>query len=92
MPSLIELLQQAQKELRCPTCGRSFLLSEIRCRGHMNNSVMLQAICSENHFPTVLIFIPSKTFPDSLRPLTKKDVTKIKEVIAEFDGNFSKIW
>ncbi len=91
-PSLIELLQQAQKELRCPTCGRSFLLSEIRCRGHINNSVMLQAICSDNHFPTVLIFIPSKPFPHQIKPISKRDITQFKEHLATFDGEFSKLW
>jgi hypothetical protein len=92
MPSLIELLQQAQKELRCPSCGRGFMLSEIRCRGHVNNNVMLQAVCSENHFPTVLIFIPAKAYSGNIKPITRKDTAKLKESLATFDGTFSKLW
>ncbi len=92
MPNLIELLRQAQKELSCPTCGRNFLLSEIRPRGHVNQTLMLQAVCSNNHFPIVMIFIPSKPFDDSIKPITKKDITKLSQKLQAFDGDFAKLW
>ncbi len=92
MPNLIELLKQAQKELRCPTCGRNFLLSEIRCRGQVDNNIMLQVVCSENHFPIVLIFIPSKNFNASIKPITKRDLVRMKDALQTFDGDFGKLW
>lgn len=92
MPSLIELLHKAQKELSCPTCGRNFLLSEIRPRGHINNTIMLQAVCSNNHFPIVLIFIPSKPFTADIAPITKNDIEKIKDSLEAFNGDFNLIW
>jgi hypothetical protein len=92
MPSLIELLHKAQKELTCPTCGRSFMLSEIRPRGHINNTIMLQAVCSNNHFPIVLIFIPSKPFSAAIEPISKKEITQLKESLSAFNGDFSRIW
>lgn len=90
--SLYDLLHQAQNELTCPTCGRSFLLSEIRPRGHYQNTVMLQAICSNNHFPIVLIFIPSKPFSGKITPIDKEDLTKLKHTLATFDGDFIGVW
>jgi hypothetical protein len=90
--SLIELLHQAQKELSCPTCGRSFLLSEIRPRGHVNNTIMLQAVCSNNHFPIVLIFIPPKQVETKVKPITKRDIVKLKQALETFDGKFTEIW
>lgn len=92
MLSLIELIHQAQKELSCPTCGRTFLLSEIRPRGHVNNTIMLQAVCSNNHFPIVLIFIPPKPFAAKVRSLTKRDVLKLKQALDAFDGDFAALW
>lgn len=92
MISLLELLQQAQKELTCPTCGRTFLISEIRPRGRVNNTVMLQAVCSNNHFPVVLIFIPSKPFSGKIKAIGKKEVTEIAERLATFDGDFAALW
>jgi hypothetical protein len=92
MPNLIELLHQAQKELTCPTCGRNFLLSEIRPRNHINNTIMLQAVCSNNHFPIVLIFIPSKPVNASITPVTKKDVVSLKQAMETFNGDFSGLW
>lgn len=92
MTSLIELLQQAQKELACPTCGRRFHLSEIRPRNHINNTIMLQAICTNNHFPIVLMFIPSKSLPSSIQPLKKNDVAQLAKTLDSFDGLFSKAW
>jgi hypothetical protein len=92
MPNLIELLHQAQKELTCPTCGRSFHLSEIRPRGHVNHTIMLQAVCSNNHFPIVLIFIPTKPFKTNLKPITKKDVLAISQAIESFEGTFNTLW
>ncbi len=92
MPSLLELLQQAQKELTCPTCGRRFMLSEIRPRGHVNNTLMLQAVCSNNHFPIVLFFIPSKPFTDAITPITKGDILRLRQSLEAFEGDFKKIW
>lgn len=92
MPSLIELLHQAQKELTCPTCGRSFMLSEIRPRGHINNTIMLQAVCSNNHFPIVLIFIPPQQSTVKIKPITKRDVLKLKQALDGFEGKFTDVW
>ncbi len=92
MLSLIELLHKAQKELTCPTCGRTFSLSEIRPRGHINNTIMLQAVCSNNHFPIVLIFIPSKPLTAKIVPISKRDALQCKQWLDSFDGNFNVLW
>lgn len=92
MLSLIELLQQAQRELSCPTCGRSFQLAEIRPRGRVKNNLMLQAICANNHFPIVLIFIPSKPFDGKIKPIGKLEIEAINQRLSAFDGNFVGLW
>ncbi len=92
MPSLIELLHQAQKELTCPTCGRTFLLSEIRPRGHSNSTIMLQAVCSNNHFPIVLIFIPPNSYNLSIQPIQKRDLLELKRTLETFEGDFLTLW
>lgn len=92
MLSLIELLQQAQKELTCPTCGRSFQLAEIRPRGRVKNNIMLQAVCANNHFPVVLIFIPSKPFDGKIKAIGKKELTELELRLGDFDGDFVAMW
>lgn len=92
MPSLIQLLQQAQQELACPTCGRSFHLSEIRPRNHAKKAIMLQAVCSNNHFPIVLVFIPQQPLTEVIKPITKREVNNLSQALQGFDGEFNKIW
>lgn len=92
MLSLIELLQQAQKELACPSCGRGFQLSEIRPRGRVKNNIMLQAVCANNHFPVVLIFIPSKPFDGKIKAIGKKEIIELELRLNNFDGDFVGMW
>ena len=92
MHSLIELLQQAQKELSCPTCGRGFQLGEIRPRGRIKNNLMLQAVCANNHFPVVIIFIPNKPFNVQLKAISKKDTDALALRLSDFNGDFASLW
>jgi len=93
MSTLLDILHQAQRELHCPTCGRAFLLSEIRPRGtHKKGTLTLQVVCSNNHFPVVLMFIPSQPVALDVQPIKKRDVTALDTALATFEGDFVGLW
>jgi hypothetical protein len=66
MRSLQDEIRQAQRELTCPICSRSFQLEDIRLRTFANSSaVELSVVCSHGHFPVILIV-----------PVTLRDISK----------------
>lgn len=90
--NLSELLKQAKQELICPTCGRGFALNEIKYRGRVNHSVILQAVCANGHFPVVLVFVPSQASTVDIKPITPKDVKTLEQKLTTFTGDFNSVW
>ena len=88
------MLDQAQSSLVCPVCHRKFKRDELRLRGLFERHGIIQVTCSENHNPTVVIFIAnertSKTVKQNEKPLTANDVLELHKAIESFDGNFRK--
>lgn len=90
--SISDLIKRASRELTCPTCGRKFNLDEIKYRGSINHTILLQAVCANNHFPVVMIFIPPKAVADKLAPISSTDVRALEERLRRFRGNFNSLW
>lgn len=93
MSSLQEIIKQAQKDLFCPTCGRSFNLSEIRLRGIFNHSLVLQTVCTNGHSPVIMIFVTAY-YKDNieLNPISFDDVISENDQMANFKGDFQSLW
>jgi hypothetical protein len=101
-----EILKQAQQILYCTTCGRTYQLDEIRLRGFLDNTMILQTVCSNHHAPVVTFYLTDANqgirrgpvqlskqvihAPES--KVTKDDVLNLHESLKEFDGNFRNLW
>ena len=102
-----EVLKQAQQILYCTTCGRTYQLDEIRLRGFLDDTMILQTICSNHHAPVVTFYLtnavpgakPEKATetreevekPVS-RKLSKDDVLDLHQGLKDFSGDFRKLW
>ncbi len=70
MRSLQDEIAQAQRELSCPICSRTFELRDIQLRAfHDSATAELSVVCSKGHFPVILIV-----------PVTLKDVARIGQI------------
>lgn len=66
MRSLQDEIKQAQRDLFCPICSRTFALKDIRIRTFLSNSaVELSVICNRGHIPVILLL-----------PIVLKEVAK----------------
>lgn len=88
------MLDQAHAALTCPVCHRTFERDELRLRGILERHGIVQASCSEQHNPTVVIFVadqqPAAGRTAKSKPLTTKDVLALHQTLKTFDGNFRK--
>ncbi len=87
------MIDQAQTALSCPVCHRRFERDELRLRGMLERHGVIQASCSEQHNPTVVIFVATQSPAKSSRhhkPLTSSDVLALHHTLKTFDGDFRK--
>lgn len=103
-----EILKQAQQILYCTTCGRTYQLEEIRLRGFLEDTVILQTICSNHHAPVVTFYLTNSTGQitpaepsaglakaaarQQSKKISKDDVLDLHESLHDFDGDFKKLW
>jgi hypothetical protein len=103
-----EILKQAQQILYCTTCGRTYQLDEIRLRGFLDDTVILQTICSNHHAPVVTFYLtnsqgqiektdkpvqlPAKVERSTPKKVTKNDVLDLHQNLKDFNGDFRKLW
>ena len=88
------MIDQAHAALSCPVCHRQFERDELRLRGMLERHGVIQASCSEQHNPTVVIFVATQTPTKSShahKPLTSSDVLALHQTLKTFDGNFRKL-
>jgi len=84
MRSLQDEIRQAQKDLSCPICARTFQLRDIRVRSFIGHgSAELSVMCSRGHFPVILLV------PISLKEATNAG-SITKEEIQEFSVRITK--
>lgn len=56
MRSLQDEIRQAQQELTCPICSRTFELRDINIRAYQPNAAIeLSVTCNRGHFPIILL-------------------------------------
>ncbi|OGD60836.1 hypothetical protein A3A71_02930 [Candidatus Berkelbacteria bacterium RIFCSPLOWO2_01_FULL_50_28] len=82
MRSLQDEIRQAQQELTCPICGRTFELRDIHLRSFgKSNSFEISVTCSRGHFPVILLV-----------PITLKEASRVGKITkAEMKQVFSEI-
>lgn len=89
MPNLTEVIQQIQRDLACPVCGKNYETGEIRLRGLFDHTLIVQTICANNHmtlFMTQVKEIIKKV------PISSNDIIDLHKTLEGFDGDFSKLW
>lgn len=89
MPNLSEIIQQIQRDLSCPICGKSYETGEIRLRGLFNHTLIIQTICANGH---MTLFTTTVKDTQKKIPVSANDIIEIHQVLEEFDGDFQKIW
>lgn len=103
MNSFETIINQVQKVLTCPACGRHFAPGEIHIRGVLNELYILQTTCSNGHMPILTVALvapnkmPSTPFNIYHKPVLKEkittdDVLDGMEEIDKFDGDFQQLW
>lgn len=94
MHDIEQLIEQARLMMSCPSCGRRYEADEIRLKGYMEHTYVLQASCDHNH-PNVLStwvtsLIPTKI--KELQPLHDDHVLAMYTALQQFDGDFRSLW
>lgn len=66
MRSLQDEIRQAQRDLFCPICSRTFELKDINVRSIASNATIeLSVVCQRGHFPVIMLV-----------PITLKELAK----------------
>ena len=89
MRSLQDEIRQAQQELTCPVCSRTFELRDIHIRAFdFNKNIELSITCNRGHFPIILLV------PLTLKELIKAgpiSTVELKKINAEVDSLASSL-
>lgn len=91
MNTLREIIKQAQRELYCNTCHRSFGLDEIRFKGQLEKTILLQTVCMNNHPPTIMVFMAPFSGNLNLEPINHDDLLQFHKDITNYKGRLKDI-
>ena len=89
MPNLVEIIQQIQKDLYCPVCGKGYEIGEIRLKGLFDHTLIVQTICANNH---ITLFMTTFRLKEKKLPVSSNDVIELPRVFENFQGDFQKLW
>jgi len=90
MPNLYEIIQQIQKDLYCPVCGKNYKIGELRVRGLFDKTLIVQSVCINGHmtfFMTTLNKVKGEA-----SPINTNDVLDLHNILTTFDGDFDSLW
>lgn len=90
MSNLYKIVEQIQKDLYCPVCGKKFNVGEIRIKGIFNHTIIIQSICDEGHITLFMTKIHGNIKDN--QPITKIDISNLHKELIDFDGDFEKQW
>ena len=90
MNNLHKIIEQIQKDLNCPVCGKSFKIGEIRIRGLFDHTVVVQTICDNNHVTLFMTRYQNKS--GEIPPISTKEIYQLHQTLKKFDGDFEKKW
>ena len=92
MRSLQDEIRQAQKELSCPICARTFQLRDIRVRSFPGGgSAELSVICSRGHFPVILLIPVNLRDLVNAGPITDRELKIVGKKISNLDKSIKEL-
>lgn len=78
MRSLQDEIRQAQRDLFCPICSRTFELKDINVRSQAENgTIELSVICQRGHFPVILLLPITLKELVKAGPITEREVKQV---------------
>lgn len=89
MSNLSEIIQQIQKDLSCPVCGKNYEIGEIRLRGLFDHTLIIQTICTSGH---LTLFMTTVKEGQKKNPISSDDLIDLHRTLENFHGDFQKIW
>lgn len=94
MQNIQQLIEQARTLMTCPGCGRHYEANEIKFKGFMDHTYILQTACSNQHATIFTTWITSyvPTLVDDIAPLEQDHVLALHKALQKFDGNFKALW
>lgn len=90
MPNLHEIIAQIQRDLYCPVCGQDFEIGEIRLRGLLDHTLIVQTICTGGHITLFMTTIKQKV--QEKLPISTNDILDLYKSLSNFNGNFQQLW
>ncbi|MEX1123599.1 MAG: hypothetical protein WEC81_00220 [Patescibacteria group bacterium] len=92
MRSLQDEIRQAQKDLSCPICARTFQLRDIRIRSFLGNgSAELSVVCSRGHFPVILLVPVNLKEVTNAGPITEGEIQRLGKKISKLNRSISEL-
>lgn len=93
MRSLQDEIRQAQRDLSCPICSRTFGLKDINVRSFLNNStVELSVVCQRGHFPVILLVPVTLKELAKVGQITDKELRTVSKEIDKLENDLSKLY
>ena len=89
MPNLTEIIQQIQRDLSCPICGKNYEIGEIRLRGLFDHTLIIQTICSSGH---ITLFMTTIKKDQKKIPISTNDIIDLYKSLEIFNGDFQTLW
>ena len=87
--NLYQIIEQIQKDLFCPVCGKNYQVGEIRLRGLFDHTLVIQTICVNGH---VTLFMTSYQKKEKLPKIITNDVIDLHKELRNFNGDFKSEW
>ncbi len=91
MNTLRDILKQAQRELYCNTCKRSFAIEEIRFKGQLGDTIFLQTICMNDHPATVMVIMANFEGNLIIEPIDHDNLLEFYNKFSKFNGNLKEV-
>ena len=90
MPNLYEIIQQIQKDLYCPVCGKNYKVGELRVRGLFDKTLIVQTICMNGHMTFFMTTL--KKIEEKANQIDTNDVLDLHNHLESFNGDFQSLW
>jgi len=87
--NLHEIIEQIQKDLTCPVCGRKYEIGEIRLRGLFDHTLIVQTVCVNHH---LTLFMTTYRKQEKPQPIASDEILDLHRNLKNFDGDFKKLW
>jgi hypothetical protein len=89
LPNLREIIQQIQRDLSCPICGKNYEIGKIRLRGLFDQTLIVQTICNSGH---ITLFMTTVKKDQKKTPISTNNIIDLHKSLENFNGDFQKLW